>query len=231
MASLSVHSFRHSCASPDWGLPAADDSWEVVESHRDGEEDAAAGDVDNGDEPAYSLVTESPLYAAPAPKRVSSSDWVMLASIGSMFPDDTTSSRAQQHHAGRTQAQEWRRGGPQSTLEKEALMHLYRRVEARRGRCRALFPEPLAIPADSQRWAAQQEALQRQRERRADADSLRVLEYWTARQERDGRLGGHSDAASLRRLEYWTERLRRGGNPEPRPGLAWKPSRTCDNIA
>lgn len=94
-------------------------------------------------------------------------------------------------------------------------MHLYRRVEAGRGPCRALFPAPLAIPDDAQAEETThvQRQRQRQRERRADADSLRMLEYWTARQERDRWLGGHSDAASLRRLEYWTEKekLRRGG--------------------
>lgn len=207
MASFSVRSFSHTHnTSHDCGLHLDDHSWEVVERKHAarGEDAAAAAHVDIGDESVYSLLTEGPVARASSTV-ASSPDWTMLASIGSMFPDDAGSGiTPRDHHktspSGTTEAQE------QAPLEKETLVHLWRRMEAGRGRCRALFPEPLAIPADTQRWTAQVEALQRQRERQADAESLRVLEFWTARQERDRRLGGRSDAASLKRLEYWTER-------------------------
>lgn len=170
---------------------------------------------------------------APASPSSTSSDWTMLASIGSMFVEDMpqTSLQQRKHHQHQNDSHsskptedqithEKQPGGSLHLYEAQALVRLCHKVqeEARWRRCRRalLFPEPESVsdrrvaPRPWARTGMDTDVLQRQRERRADADSLRVLEYWTARREREARLEGRSDAASLRRLEYWTERHRLG---------------------
>lgn len=249
MASASIRRVHVPLSHRDCGLSATDHLWNVVEGSGDDGEDGAAASLDDGDSAFYSVATDGCTISTTT-STCSSPDWAILASVGSMFPDpddNNTAARgpldaAEQNQASRTpDAKSLKARQALALLEEDSLARLYHRLETQRERLREAFPEPLAIPSDLPRWGARER--QRQRERRADEDSLRVLAYWTARRERvwqhdiQGRAcgagagaeagaggGGCSDAASLRRLEYWTERVgvARGARMGPQP---WKRSR------
>lgn len=194
MASPSTRRFKVPLSRHDSGLSTTDHSWDVMKGGGNGAEDEAAASLDNEDSASCSITADDCMTCTST--STGSSEWVMLASIGSMFPDldddDNNSDNktagiplgtAEQNQASRPpDAESHRACHAVSLLEEDSLARLYQRLETQRERLREAFPQPLAIPGDLPRWRERQR--QRQLERRADEDSLRVLAYWTARRER-----------------------------------------------